>query len=401
MSVDPAPTSTGVNPPRAGQWRPALVACALALVPAAAVCVYRWVWPTAPAGESEHRAGHWAVVAQGRYYLGAGRPDLAFEAVAHVRDEAPGAGEAMTIAGLAMLHFGDLATARLALERGLKLQPDQPDAAKVLSKVYLSTGNALRAFEWLAVASRLAPTDPEPRMIAARARHDAGDPAGAAAALEDYVRLVPRDRDARVRLIDELLSAGQTDRATPWLEAALRDGPGDPRLLGLAARHAYDLGRSDEARSSADRALALDADSFDARLVRAKVGFRAGDLTPALADAERAAASRPNDLGALNLLAQIETQLGMTARAARTSALRQKSEDRSLRMGRLMKEINLHPDDPGLRWEMGHAAAEGGSVELAARCYRAALALDPGFQPARDSLAALGATPAAAPVPGP
>ena len=38
---------------------------------------------------------------------------------------------------------------------------------------------------------------------------------------------------------------------------------------------------------------------------------------------------------------------------------------------------------------MGQAAAEGGSFLLARRCFEAALALDPNYQPAREGLAAL------------
>ncbi len=58
-------------------------------------------------------------------------------------------------------------------------------------------------------------------------------------------------------------------------------------------------------------------------------------------------------------------------------------------MDRLNKEISLHPDDPKLLWTMGQTAWEAGSFLLAYRCFGAALALDPNFQQARASLAAL------------
>ena len=41
--------------------------------------------------------GHWEAVARGQQHLDAGRPDLALKAVMHIRDDGPGAGEAMTI----------------------------------------------------------------------------------------------------------------------------------------------------------------------------------------------------------------------------------------------------------------------------------------------------------------
>ena len=42
---------------------------------------------------------HWVAVARGQAYLRQNRPDLALQAVFDIRDEGPGAGEAMTIAG--------------------------------------------------------------------------------------------------------------------------------------------------------------------------------------------------------------------------------------------------------------------------------------------------------------
>ena len=84
---------------------------------------------------------HWAAVARGRDALRRGRPDLALQAVNTVRDEAPGSGEAMTVAGLALLRLGEYRGARLALERALKLQPNQFDAAITLAELNFGLGN--------------------------------------------------------------------------------------------------------------------------------------------------------------------------------------------------------------------------------------------------------------------
>jgi hypothetical protein len=58
-------------------------------------------------------------------------------------------------------------------------------------------------------------------------------------------------------------------------------------------------------------------------------------------------------------------------------------------MTQITREIALRPDDPEPRYRMGRLAAEGGADLLAGRCFEAALALDPGYQPARDGLLAL------------
>lgn len=56
-----------------------------------------------------------AAAARGQAYLRSGRPDLAFQAVSGIRDETPEAGEAMTVAGMALIRMGQYRVARMAL----------------------------------------------------------------------------------------------------------------------------------------------------------------------------------------------------------------------------------------------------------------------------------------------
>ena len=58
-----------------------------------------------------------AAASRGRNDLQRGRPDLAFQAVSQVRDESPEAGEAMAVAGLALIRMEQYPTARMSLER--------------------------------------------------------------------------------------------------------------------------------------------------------------------------------------------------------------------------------------------------------------------------------------------
>ena len=76
-----------------------------------------------------------------------------------VRDEARGSGEAMTVAGFALLRMGEYRGARLALERALKLQPNQFDAAITLAELNLGLGNGRRGTELLEIAARLRPRE--------------------------------------------------------------------------------------------------------------------------------------------------------------------------------------------------------------------------------------------------
>src|SRR5262245_2817718 len=63
---------------------------------------------------SQRRRDHWDEVARAQYYLDRDQPDLAFQAVSGVRDEAPGAPEALTLAARALMTRGVISPARYA-----------------------------------------------------------------------------------------------------------------------------------------------------------------------------------------------------------------------------------------------------------------------------------------------
>jgi tetratricopeptide (TPR) repeat protein len=357
-----------------------------------------WLW-----WHGTHRSSireHWVAVARGREALRRGRPDLALRAVNAIRDEGPGSGEAMTVAGLALLRLGQYRGARLALERALKLQPDQFDAATALAELNFGLGNGHRGIEVLQIAARLRPQEFRVWLTMGKVLQDLGDFPRAIQAYEKAVGLNPNDRDALIGLIRCLNGSDVPDQAEPWLKKAVEKYPDDPSVLGFAARGAFDANRLDEAIALADRALAREPKNLDALLVRARSHVIQAQWELALPDAERARAARPNDLGTLQLLQKIQTKLGQTEQAALTQAERVRAQERVRLMSQLSKEINLHPEDPKLVWKMGQTAWEAGSFLLASRCFEAALALDPNFEQARTSLAALrAAVPGLAPSP--
>jgi tetratricopeptide (TPR) repeat protein len=364
-----------------GQIRRGLLAVGAAGL---AVCVLGWWWwrtsHPSPPGD------HWQAVARGRAYLDQGRSDLAFQAVSDIRDEAPGSGEAMAIAGLAMIRFGEYRAARLALERALKLQPNQFEAAVTLAELNFDLGNGHRGIEVLEMAARLRPREFRVWLKMGNVLHDMDDLPGAIQAYEKALGLNPSHREALIGMIGRLMDNKQPELAGPWVTKALRRYPDDPAILGLAARRAYDASQLDEALALADRAVARDPENVDALMARARAQVVRAHWEQALPDAERAAAAEPNDRGALQLLLQIETWLGMTERAAATRVKMNKTQERLALMDRLAEEIRSNPEDPKLPWRMGQTACEAGSFLLASRCFEAALALDPSFEPARESL---------------
>jgi len=307
----------------------------------------------------------------------------------NVRDEAPGAGEAMTVAGLALLQMGQYQGARMALDRALKLQPNQFDAAVTLAELNVGFGNGKRGLELLELATRLQPREFRVWLSMANLLNDGGDRSRAMRAYEKAVRLDPSHREALIGLIGAQIKSVQPERARPWVTKALQKYPDDPVVLGLAARSAYWANQFDEAISLADRALARDARNLQALLARAQSRVARTQLEQALPDAERAVAIEPNEMDALNLLLKIEIRMGLTQQAMATLATRDRAHERVRLMNQLAQEIAGHPADPQLPWRLGQAAWESGMTVLASRCFVAALALNPEFQPARESLAKL------------
>jgi tetratricopeptide (TPR) repeat protein len=305
-----------------------------------------------------------------------------------VRDNEPGAGEAMKIAATALIRMGAFPVARLALERAHKLQPDQYEVAVMLAELNLDLGNGQRGIELLETAVQLRPGDFRPWLTMAKACHDLGESDKAIQAYQEVLRQRPAHRAALIELIETFVRSGQSDRAGPWVNKAIGQYPGDPVVLGLAAHSAFDANRLDESIALASRALERDPQNAHALMARARARVARAQWQGALPDAERAAAVA-DDVSALQLLWLIEKRLGMSQRAAATVARRSRVQQRTDLMTELTGKIAQDPDNPQHPWRMGVLAMESGQALLARRCFEAALALDPNHQAARESLAAL------------
>jgi tetratricopeptide (TPR) repeat protein len=367
------------------RWRPQ-IATVLALLLSGMLFPALLLWRSA---RSVPAKTHWDAVARGQAYLHAGRADRAFACVSAIRDDAPGAGEAMAIAGFALIRMNEYRAARLAFDRAIELQPNQFEALVALADINLGLGNGLRGIDLLQRAARLRSGEFNVWLTMGKVQSDLGDLTQAIAAYERALAVKPTDRDALIGLIGALTNSSRSARAAAWVAQALERYPDDPAILGLAARTAFDTNHPDDTIALAERALGKDRHNLNALLAQASAFLARSQCQQALVAAERAAAVAPNDRAVLQLLQSIETKLGLTQRAARTRALSNLAETRVRRMGELSKLIDRHPDKPEYPWKLGEAAREASMFLLASRCYQAALALDPHFQPARASLAKL------------
>jgi Tfp pilus assembly protein PilF len=335
------------------------------------------------------RGAYRETIARATRYLDEDRPALALQAVRPIIDKDKNAAEALAVAGMALAALDRCAEARVELEHALKQEPMQARAHKVLAAIYLDSADYERALTHLRAAGDLEPRDARPWIARGKVYRDLGRERESA---DSYLVALQRDatsREARLGFVAAALKIRRPDRATTFLVAALQEAPEDPQVLGLAACYAHALGHPEQADGFAGRALAHDPANLDAHVARATSHLLAGEPQNALDDLEKSVAVNPINIEALGLLAQVESRLGLTDRAHKSFSRARSIEEHYVLFGRLTNEITQRPDDPEPRWRMGQVAAEADMLEIAAHCFRAALAIDPHCRPAREGLTAL------------
>ena len=230
-----------------------LVALAASLALAAAACGA--TAPLAPRAIELNRAGAEA--------LARGELELAEARIALALEYHPRFVEALTNLGLVEMQRGNLARARVLLERARRTNADlaQPHhALGVLAERERRPDVAAGCYrEALRVEPGFAASRANlARLLFAAGRFDD--------AREQFQRLVEADAtslEGRAGLVESLLRLGRTDEADRETERALDDLGAEPRLVVLAARRELRAGRPD----AADELLAAvrDGRSDDAR----------------------------------------------------------------------------------------------------------------------------------------
>jgi cytochrome c-type biogenesis protein CcmH/NrfG len=301
----------------------------------------------------------------------------------------------LTVRGLAQAAFSRPEDARPLLERSLAINPGQPMVVKVLAAVYFSDGDMDRGLAMLALAAKLDPSDFRPWYatgdILLRYRDRKREAIGA---FREALRRSPDDVGSRTGLAEALLAAGEEGEASPLVDVLLRENPDDPKVLRLAAIRARLLTRIDDVERYAGQVLELDPKDVDTLMIRANARLYAGRPREALDDAERAGVLAPDNLSVLELLSRAEGAMGLKERAGVTGARHKRLLALAERIQQLREEVRKHPNDPQANSRLGQTAAAGGMTTLARRSFRAALALDPKYTPARKGLAALDRTAA-------
>jgi predicted Zn-dependent protease len=187
-----------------------------------------------------------------------------------------------------------------------------------------------------------------------------GDPG-----LSPAERTALRDLSAGLllRRAEALREAGDPAGALAALSPAMEEKPGDARLLAARGRALLDAGDAEAARSAFADALASDPRSMEAREGAIAAAFARGQESEGRRLAVEAAAGAPRDARAQLLLAQTEARAGDDEAALRTLREARRQRGGGGPEDELDAAIRAEMDRVGAR----HALDAGGAIALRVR----------------------------------
>ncbi len=299
------------------------------------------------------------------------QPQLASEQASEILKAVPGHPPARLILGIARRIVGEFAAALEVLE---PLAREQSRWSAAQLELGIALGDAGRGSEAIAAlrrATELQPDLPNAWRLLADHLDASGDAPGADQARARFIRAANRDP----RLMSA--AAALVENKLPVAEALLREHlkvhATDVAALRMLGEVAARLRRYPDAEALLERCLEL-APSFDAaRHNYAVVLLRQTKATEALAEIERLLAKEPRNPGYRNLKAAILAHLGDYSESIEVYEA-------------VLKE---YPDQPKVWLSYGHALKTARRQDDSIAAYRQGIALEPGLGEAYWSLANL------------
>lgn len=238
------------------------------------------------------------------------------QALARALDAAPANFEILYNLGLAAFHAGHFAHAQQALEIALSRRPTDVDTLYELARVDAAEGRNTQAIVLLVNARRLAPRRTDILALTGEVSERLGFYGDAAEAFGQYLKLRPRDDFIRRERAFALAR-------TPQLAEAVRDLRDYVRTHPQDARGYFELGVSetvrqrDRALQDLDHAIFLNPRSTDARYARGVLLYEENNLKKSAADFDFILQRQPKNYQALDMLGQLDLQLGEPREAAK------------------------------------------------------------------------------------
>ena len=194
---------------------------------------------------------------------------------------------------------------------------DEPQVILVSARWALEEGENPPVAPLVALAERTAlpaPMRAQALSLLARVRLRSGDPAGAAEAAQEALRLVPSSPEPYLALARLAVERGDLDEAVTYVRRAWGVASGDVRVLLRLADLAEKAGRLDDARLALERATELAPGRPDVAARLVDLHLREGDPMRAAMVLSRALDRSPMDSRLLALAERLHRSVGMVGR---------------------------------------------------------------------------------------
>ncbi|MBN8713564.1 MAG: sulfotransferase [Xanthomonadales bacterium] len=298
-------------------------------------------------------------------------PELAVEQLGEILNAVPGHPGALRLLAQARLALGDIAGAVDILQPLARAQPKWAALHCELGIVLARAGRGGEAIAALRHAVALQPDLPQAWRLLGDHLMAAGDQAAADAAYANHVRYATHDP----QLLDAAIALAENriPEAEARLRSHLRQAPTDVAAIRMFAEVAARLGRNEDALHLLERCLELAPGFHAARQNYALLLQRNNRPEQALAEVERLLATEPEHAGYRNLKAVVLCRIGDYEPAIRIYA----------------DLLEHYPQQAKVWMSYGHALKTAGHTAQAIEAYRRSLALVPSFGEVWWSLANL------------
>jgi tetratricopeptide (TPR) repeat protein len=341
------------------------------------------VWLTASFYQKQVRASSPALNA---YRIG-------LDELARIRDDGPIGVKGTVLAAECLLRLDEKRLAAEGLKALVKRHPDNKDAHRFLSAIYIDLNSSTEAIQHLQEWARLDPTDGLPCRWIGFYKKENNLEREAAEAYEEALKreLTP---SVRAEVLKELADIyinliGENEKASAILDQGSDTFQHDPAVIALRVRCLRNVEREGEAVELVEKALQQNPNLPEILFLRAQIHISEDQHRQALPLLEKAVRLDPYDLPVLTALVGVYRQLEQREKAAEVGKQAEDVQKIGMRLSELEQEANSHPWDDRVREEIAVLALRINRLEQARTWVIAALACNPNNFQARRLLAQL------------
>jgi tetratricopeptide (TPR) repeat protein len=313
--------------------------------------------------------------------------------LAKIQDDGPIGEEGTVLAAECLMRLEEKRLAEEGLNALVKRHPDNLEAHRLLSAIYIDLNNPGGAITHLQEWSRLNPTDGLPYRWMGFFQKDNNLHGEAVESYKNALArsLTPTVRSDTLKELAEiyLLVEGNPKKALETISQGTEEFQNDPDILAMRVDCLASMGRPSDALQLVEQALRDNPSNPKILVLRAQMCINENKPEQALPFIEKASRVDPYDLRNRTLLMNTYGQLGKKDLAAKEKVAADEITKIQMTMTSLKSGANSRPWDSNVRTDLGEACIKIGRPDEARTWLTAALACNPNNAKARRLLSQL------------